>query len=406
MKKILFGCMLAIGLASCSNDEVILEQNDANKINFAVTTMGNTRAKDVFCNNNKPGEFSVYATVGGATFINGDLIKNEGGKWENKSGNRYWPDSKVDFYAHVNGGTNFQWNNDKPKFENFTVDNTVAEQLDLLYAVKTQQEKSTSPVTLNFHHALSQVVFYAKNKNPNLYVEITGVSVCNVKNNGTYTLPNTDTDANVAHGAKTDTPDGGQGSWAFGETTDSYSVTFDAVKLVGDKDAPVVHNLTDNTNLAADSFGHGEGEENAFGNAMILMPQGSFDALEIAEKTKFDEATAEGVYFKLQCTIYNVADPEAEDLTQNIKFWDNKDIIIPVSGEWKEGMKYIYTFVFGEGDGGWDPTDPDDPKPVLVPITFDVTVDEFIPVVNDDLDAWMQTKDPEEGGDDNATELQ
>ena len=45
-----------------------------------------------------------------------------------------------------------------------------------------------------------------------------------------------------------------------------------------------------------------------------------------------------------------------------------------------QGKKYIYTLIFGEG-GGYkpepDPDDPDKPEPVLVPITFNVTVDAF-----------------------------
>ena len=48
---------------------------------------------------------------------------------------------------------------------------------------------------------------------------------------------------------------------------------------------------------------------------------------------------------------------------------------------WMQGKKYIYTLIFGEG-GGYkpdpdDPDEPDKPTPVLVPITFTVTVDEF-----------------------------
>ena len=45
---------------------------------------------------------------------------------------------------------------------------------------------------------------------------------------------------------------------------------------------------------------------------------------------------------------------------------------------WKQGKRYIYTLIFGEG-GGFNPDpDPENPEPVLVPITFDVTVDEFV----------------------------
>jgi hypothetical protein len=56
--------------------------------------------------------------------------------------------------------------------------------------------------------------------------------------------------------------------------------------------------------------------------------------------------------------------------------------VIPVSFDWEPGKKYIYTFVFGEGNGGYEGgEDPDSPTPgvdpVLTPITYTVTVDDF-----------------------------
>lgn len=400
MKNILFvSAVIAVGLASCSDDDVVM-QNDAkptdpNQISFVTTAdNGNTRASDVYCNTNMPGQFKVYAVTDGKVYINGDVIAKGSGSaatWEDQNGKRYWPETPVDFYAQVNGDDVFQFDaSSAPKFANFTVNNDVASQADLLYAVKTNQTKATdgatqNPVALNFHHALSQVVFYAKNVSPNIYVEVTGVSVGGVLNNGTYTLPQADTDANVAHGTATGTSsNGAQGSWALGTTKDVYSVTFPTVALVGDKTNPTVENLTDNTNRNTSDLGHGDATTNSFGNAMLLLPQGDFSALEVAANAdKQLDLTKDGVYFKVLCTIYNVSDPTAADLTDNVKIWDNKEIYIPVSGTWNEGMKYVYTLVFGDGNGG---IDPDGPHPALVPITYNVTVDEFIPVSQADLD--------------------
>ena len=55
------------------------------------------------------------------------------------------------------------------------------------------------------------------------------------------------------------------------------------------------------------------------------------------------------------------------------------------------GKKYIYTFVFGEGNGGYDGgADPDDPspseEPVLTPITYTVTVDDFQKGYDEDVE--------------------
>lgn len=397
MKHILFACAaLAVGLASCSNDDTAVQNAvESDQITFAPTAdNGNTRAADVYCNTNMPTQFKVYAATDGKIYINGDVIEKSGSTWENTTGKRYWPDSAVDFYAQANGDDVFKWDDPTaaPTFANFTVKNTVAQQADLLYAVKTNQTKTSdenqAPVALNFHHALSQVVFYAKNVNPNIYVEITGVSVGGVKNNGTYTFPTSDTDANVAHGTTTGTSsNGAQGTWAYGTTTDVYDVTFPAVQLVGSKTA-TAQNLTDNTNLNSGDLGHAGTVDNpgtnSFGNAMLLLPQGAFTALPVtADANSQLDLTKDGVYFKVLCTIYNVSDPSAADLTDNVKIWDNKEIYIPVSGTWNEGMKYVYTLVFGEGNGG---IDPDGPHPVLVPITYNVSVDEFIPVSQTDIE--------------------
>lgn len=63
---------------------------------------------------------------------------------------------------------------------------------------------------------------------------------------------------------------------------------------------------------------------------------------------------------------------------------------------WKQGKRYVYTLIFGEG-GGFDPENPDpenpDPEPVLVPITFDVTVDNFVEYPQD-LDASVPDSKP------------
>lgn len=392
MKTILLAsAIVAMGLVACSNDETVLEKvADDNQITFAPTAdNGNTRAADVYCNTNMPTSFEVYAVTDGKTYIDGDnIVKGSGSIWENQTSKRYWPDTPVDFYAQVNGDSYFKWDaSSAPQFADFTVAKDVPSQVDVLYAVKTGQTKAATsaaqtPVALNFHHALSQIVFYAKNVNPNIYVEITGVSVGGAKNSGTYTLPQSDTDANVEHGIASGTAsNGAHGSWTFGTTTDVYDVTFPAVKLVGSATAPTVFNLTDNTNRNADDFGHAGTVDNpgtnSFGNAMLLLPQGTFTAIPVSDNGSGQlDLTKDGLYFKVLCTIYNVADPTAADLTDNVKIWDNKEIYIPVSGTWDEGMKYIYTIVFGDGNGG---IDPDGPKPALIPIQYNVTVDEFIP---------------------------
>ena len=112
MKKILFSVAMAFVLVSCSHDEVIEINRDGDEIQFNVVSDAATRAADVYCNNNMPGQFRVWAAVfnelsGGAPYIVGDVIKREGNTWKNTSGTRYWPEGELQFYAEVNAGDYF-----------------------------------------------------------------------------------------------------------------------------------------------------------------------------------------------------------------------------------------------------------------------------------------------------------
>jgi hypothetical protein len=70
----------------------------------------------------------------------------------------------------------------------------------------------------------------------------------------------------------------------------------------------------------------------------------------------------------------------------DLELW-NGEVAIPAAFDWKEGKKYVYTFVFGEGNGGYTPGG----DPVLAPVTFNVTVDDFVPVTNPDIE--METEE-------------
>lgn len=365
MKKILFSAAMALVLVSCSRDEVIEINRDSDEIRFGVVTDAATRAADVYCNNNLPGAFTVYANHNGKTYIDGDLIQKENNAWVNKTGVRYWPEGNVSFYAHVNG-TGFTWaSGGVPTIEDYTVPTAVADQKDLLYAVKTQSE---GQVTLNFRHALSQIVFQAKNTNANLYVEIDGVTICNLGNVNTFTYPTANTDDNIINhdGVGETTTTGAWGTWVnlTGGNTD-YPVTFDAVSVPGDG---AVKFLT-NTNNTGKEFSS---------NAMLLLPQ-TTTAWDTTTKPSADTQT--GSYFLVDCKICNVAGDAYAD--SDVVLWEGP-AAVPVTINWEQGKKYIYTFVFGDGNGGYDP-DPDTPTPVLLPITFDVTVDDFVPVENQDV---------------------
>ena len=409
MKKILLltAGMLLIA-ASCTKNEVVEVNQDGNEIQFSVVANNATKAADIYCNNNKPSEFTVFAeSSDGKTYIDGDkIVSSDGGNtWVNQSGTRFWPNGLfVDFYAVVNG--DIEWNvtaadgTAPASIEGFTVPTTVADQKDLLYSVKKglakgNTEAETNPVELNFRHALSQIVFQAKNTNPNLYVEVSGVSIVNVGNTNTFAFPNANTDNNMedtdhdgSFDYTIDYEDGSWGKWnALTSGSTVYPVGFETVKVEGTN---TVVDLTANVmgdNTVKDEFNK---------NALLLLPQTStpWDP-ETTPAPGLAGNASNGSYFLVNCAIYNVAG-DVFDEEEDTPLWGTTDAheqaAIPVAINWEQGKKYIYTFIFGEG-GGYDPDDPDPedpdkPDPVLIPITFEVTVDDFVevPAQNIDMD--------------------
>lgn len=397
-----------MAMASCSQDETIGINHDGDEITFNVVTNNATRAADVFCNQNLPGGFYVSAISDGKTYIDGDHVTGSNGSWTNESGTRYWPETPVDFYAYVNAGTSYKWSVDgagkaTAKFENFTVNNTVGSQVDLLYAVKTNQSKTNGTVNLNFRHALSQIVFQAKNTNANLYVEIAGVSVANVGGTNTFTFPSANTENNIvdhdenADGVYEDSEfgsdisyDGSWGTWATLTTpgTEQYNVDFmNKIPVRG------------NNTLVALTTANETGEEYN-SNAMLLLPQKTTAWDPEANPRPGATWGNTGSYLLVDCAIFNVAgDDYAEDGDVCLwgepqgSGWTTKELAIPVAFDWQQGKKYVYTLVFGEGNGGYNPDpedpDPEDPDPVLVPITFEITVDDFVPVNGGEIESGI-----------------
>lgn len=370
MKKVLLGALAAVAMVACSKDDVV-EMNRVNdQISYGAVVNSATRAANVFCNNNMPGSFTVSAEHDGKLYFENDVITVANDGTCSSTATRYWPNSgEVTFYAQVNGNMSYTAGS-VPTFDNFVVETTVANQKDLMYAVQ-KQGKSNDPVALNFRHALSQVVFAAKNDSEGkLYVEVSGVEVHNVANTSTYTFPAEATVNKVGEhngGATTiDYTDGTWGSWATATGSDDYAVSFAAQEVTATA-APLTY-VTD---------------ESDFANAMLLMPQGATTAWDPTTHAAVPETT--GTYLLINCCIYNVAGASF-DPAKDVALWGtqaaHKKLAVPASFTWEQGKKYIYTLVFGKGNGGYDP-EPDDnePEAVLVPISYTITVDDFV-VVN------------------------
>lgn len=390
MKKGMFMvAAAALSLASCSNDEVVSVQQDV--IEFAAVTDNASRGTVL---GNPLQEFKVFSVYNGTeVFMNDVKVYNNGTKYVYDEV-KFWPvENALDFYAYApltldKKNVNFTKESRTISYE---VPTAVNDQLDLLYSVNTGLTKADGVVNMNFRHALAQIEFQAANKLPGMKVEIAGVRVVNALNSGMLTLPAGDTDENSDV----------KGTWALGTTYKSYPAEAVAVTLDGETAATAI---------------------SAAANPLLLMPQTVAPA-KVDENGNMSFAGEDGkalMFFAIKCRITSVEkDKETGAVLGNTVLWPKNaaqgyaEVVIPATapdGAWQQGVKYVYTFVFGteDGTGGYvgpngpdagdptdptapvlpgdpttpadpsDPTNPNEPgEPVLVKVGFTVKVDDF-----------------------------
>lgn len=374
--KFLVTALSAVALTACNNDEV-MEVNWGHGISFQVTTEVSTRAAATTTNSIK--EFKVWGfTDAGETLMDGLKATGSNADGWNYGATIFWPSTgTVDFYAMAPeecGGT-VNVSSDAQTITDFTVNTDVTKQVDLLYALQTGESKAdhesgATPVKLNFRHALSQIVFKAKNTNEHLSVDIEGVRVAKVVTGGDFTFPASATSTQLTDDpGTTDTEsDNSWGEWTLGTEKGFYTA-----------------GITPTTGITSAS---GVKDLSGTDGALLLMPQ-KIEGWDISEDNTQAGADSRGTYFLVSCKIYNVSGDS------KLLVWPAKDeyreVAIPATDiTWKQGQKYVYTFIFGEGGGYVPPTDPTDPNPdpedpetpgpgnpILVPVSFEVTVDDF-----------------------------
>lgn len=417
MKKSMFMVALAtLTLASCSQDEVV--ELKSNEIKFTMATEKMSRASSadgqgVFCNSVQMPNFQLTANYDGAVYIQNDQYAPNGSVWENVTNTRYWPenaaDKKVSFYASYNAKGNTVTSDGTDVTMDFDVAEAVADQVDLVYAAKLDQAipaasvSGVDPVALNFRHALSQIVFQAKNTNNTLHIVVDAAAVGNVATTGTFTFPTESTDGmienHVQHGdsATTDNLDAtyaavkGLGTWET-EGVKRYEVDFADVTLDGETDD--VFDLTvavdEGLTYSKDAMlllptNNGENKTNVDATYATYANQAWNPAGNYVEGL---EGKYNGTYLAVKCKIYNIADPSAGYVADDVLLHDGW-AVIPAEFNWEQGKKYVYTFVFGNGNGGYE-DDSENPRPVLVPMSFTVSVDDFL--VKNEGHKDMETK--------------
>lgn len=383
-KTLLIAALASAALVSCSKVQVVEIPQD--EIKFSVVADNATKAAHVYGTNNLMSSFTVYAdydtdSAEPIEYISGDEMTVISASEINYAANvtRYWPatvnaTNTMTFYAIADGEiAGGRTAGTAPTVTGFaipgevevagTVNETnamakVTGQKDLLYAVKTVTGRD-APVALNFRHALSLIEFKARCTNTTLKVTVTGVKVGNVKHTADFSFPTVVTDGRIDETTEDDVTElsTGVGSWSNHENITArheYVATFTETSAL----SAVATDLTYRNPSAINS-------EN---NSMLLLPQTLNDPWD--GNTLSGNTT--GAYIAVKCTISNVG--ANSTYTQLYSGWAYMPLgAAAPSPTWEPGKKYVYTFVFGTGNAGYD----ENGDPVLAPIDYTVTVDDF-----------------------------
>ena len=327
--KYLAVALSAVALTACNNEDV-LEVNQGRGISFQVATEASTRAQAT--TTNTIDNFKVWGFTDNKTLMNGLEVSYESNKWT-YDGTIFWPATDVDFYSVSPADvTGVNITSSSQKITGFTVDTDQSKQVDLLYAVNKGEKKDdhaegSKPVNINFRHALSQIVFKAKNTNENLKVTVKGVKIANIKKKGDFTYPTNATTGNVTSESGSITS-GTQGTWGTPTDATTFSAGMDAngVTLNGKVETAV--DLTTAT---------GENTNKTYTGALFMIPQ----ALIPWDPSTEGCNKSNNVYFLLNCQILSGTD-------KNIQVWPSDadetyaEIAVPAETiTWEQGKKYV-----------------------------------------------------------------
>ena len=397
-------------LSGCAQNELIDSPNQGTpndgRIRFAATSaLTSTRAATdnpiantaglqglkTFAVNGYVGTESVYGTA--------TEVKWNGSSWE-YTNEPYWPSASVDFYAYANWGTAPTIASTGITAAGVTIGaDDIADkakgQKDLLVAATLGATKTTRTL-LTFKHALTQIVFSAKNLDDDLDIRIGGVRIANIVSKGDMKFEKDNSKAEI--------------KWTA-STTPADVTTYYVQNLQGNTDFTAVTNATDKPSVtlkgktADDKLVRLETGNTTADNALLLIPQ-TFDAwdpnlagVDTNEKNAYIELLAI-INKKGKRSHNNNVDQSAfyycgtavndeNDATAANGAKDQYAIIrIPVSsltsdlGEWTPGKRINYIITFGDrnsgsGGGGYD---PDNGKEVLVPIRFKAVVEDWVDV--------------------------
>lgn len=403
-KKLFFLAIAALGLAACSNDDVV-EINQGEAISFRSFTTNVTRAADEHFNlaNDKFGVTAFHKDATTSPYFDNITFATatNGGSYTSQSDKYYWPSGyNLDFYAYAPLASEVNNNSDETygavvtrnAYNEFAIrpGKYIANQPDFVYAVTKNWGKykdgetwiapeghriggGATGVTINFRHAESKVAFKLANSNNNLKITVGDVTIGNLRGSETFTwngvtdgtTPTAAADANTDGQYTSGTLTYLNGTWtATSAQTSAYTVTMESAAS---------YNVFDGTVAAKNLYSSNP----ATNYDMILIPQ----ALNVA--TTYHDGTSgspfEGAYITVQIKVQNAA-------TSDYILGDAGAYVTamwPLTAlTWLPGHKYTYTVDLASG--GYNPTNVEGTDNKLDPV---LTASEIV-FVTVTVDNW------------------
>ncbi len=313
----LFVAFAALALAtSCSQEDLTSQSNLSNNEISINASMGlKSRATETTTANLSSIYVSAFISNQANYMSQVNYTKSEN-TWSTAAGTFFWPATEtLNFYAYApeitastdNTGT-VSISNSEQKVTDFTPyvkseeSADAAKQVDFIYAKATGNAtaNATNGVTLDFKHALSQIIVQAKNSNSAYQVEVSGVKLGNVYGKGDFTFGTTSGDA----------------SWTTrGEKTTVYTTEHNAVTLTSD-----AANVDNN-------------------QAFMLIPQ------QLAKNNSGKASAGSYLALKVKITM------KSGDNTYNGQVYYEGYAYVGLDTKWEMGKKYTYIVDFSKGAG-------------------------------------------------------
>ncbi len=399
MKKLIFAITAMAAVASCSkesSEDVSIASTQTPMEFTTYAGSASTKGTPIDTNDTFKGNAFEVSSYFYATDTNNDgkyfdfsTVQYKDNAWENQDV-MYWPNESGTLYfgAYYPSGAagiataTTEYTNTAGAHSlvlDYTVQDAVGDQEDLMYAVKdceyTHGVTATS-VDLHFKHALTQIAFTAT-KAENLVVTVTSLKICNVRSGGTFTATKVTDDSSTAND---------DGAIVSADVDSNLDDSFGEWSAVADSDYENYEAVMDDTSITVGDTVTALTEET---DALMLVPQ------ELTAWVKGVDSS--DAYLAIGCVITHQGGEAAIiDGTIYVPFDTTGIVYSGTTGTngWKSGYKITYNLVFGGGytiPGGTTDPEPgetpddlpdadDDLVETLRAITYTTTVDEWIPV--------------------------